>query len=182
MKVILMNKNIKVLSGEIDSNNNFTKIIEIYNIDYAPLSVYNANFDKSSSVLKSLQNWFRDRGIPSWRKDLEKLLNKLGVKAREELLLKSYGLSLSDCYFIKEENDNLLWEDINFFDNDFDYLGFLEATYSDNVTGKISLKSPYNTIDGMLSKAWVIDDKVRKLMKGTYTSSNQELINEYIAS
>ena len=182
MKVILMNKNVKVLSGEIDSNNNFTKIIEIYNIDYAPLSVYNANFDKSSSVLKSLQNWFRDRGIPSWRKDLEKLLNKLGVKAQEELLLKSYGLSLSDCYFIKEENDNLLWEDINFFDNDFDYLGFLEATYSDNITNKISLKSPNNTTDGMLSKAWIIDNGVRKLMKGTYTHSNQEPINEYIAS
>ena len=34
----------------------------------------------------------------------------------------------------------------------------------------------------MLSKTWFIENNKRKLMKGTYTSSNQEPINEYIAS
>ena len=181
MKAILMNKNTKVLLAEIE-NNTFLHILEIYNKEYAPISIYNACFDKASSPLKALNEWFKGRGIPSWRKDLERLLRNLNVDYAEELLLKSYGLSLSDCYWIKEEKSNILWEDINFFDNDFEYLGYLEATYSDTVTSNLSLKSPNNTTDGMLTKAWIIDNGVRKLIKGTYTHSNQEPINEYITS
>ena len=182
MKVILMNKNTKVLKADIDDKGDFTCVLDIYNIDYAPLAIYSANFDKSKSVLKALNDWFKGRGIPSWRKDLEKLLNNLGINYTYELLLKSYGLSLSDCYWIKEENSDIKWENINFFDNNFEYLGYLEATYSSSISSNISLVSPNNTTDGMLSKAWIIDENKRKLMKGTYTSSNQEPINEYITS
>lgn len=181
MEVILMNRNTEVLKLEI-SNLDFIKVIEVYNIDYAPLSINNAYNDSSKNLIKEINKWFKGRGIPSWRKDLERLLNNLGVDYKEELLLKSYGLSLSDCYWIKDVNSNLNWEDINFFDNDFEYEGYLEATYSDSVSSKISLVSPNNTTDGMISKAWIIDNGIRKLIKGTYTSTNQEPINEYIAS
>lgn len=109
-------------------------------------------------------------------------MKNLKVQYQEELLLKSFGLSLSDCYWIKDEGSNILWENVNFFDNDFIYLGYLEATYSDKVSSKLSLVSPNNTTDGMLSKAWIIRDNKRYLMKGAYTRSNLEPINEYIAS
>lgn len=161
MQVYLMNKDNIVLKAEIN-NQNFDKVIEVYGINYAPLQLYNANFDKSKSLVDTLNKWFKGRGIPSWRKDLERLLNNLGVASIEELLLKSYGLSLSDCYWIKHCNSNITWEDINFFDNDFEYEGYLEATYSDTVSSKISLISPNNTTDGMISKAWIIDNGIRK--------------------
>lgn len=182
MIVLLMNKDIPVLKANINEYNLFTEILEIDNISYAPISIKNAFYDKSKSVVKELNEWFIGRGIPSWRKDLEKLLNNLHVKYQEELLLKSFGLSLSDCYWIKDEKSNLLWKNINFFDNDFLYLGYLEATYSDSVSSKLSLVSPNNTTDGMLAKAWIINNNKRCLMKGVYTSSNLEPINEYIAS
>ena len=181
MQVSLMNRNKVVLEAEI-IDNTFTKIINIKNISYAPLAVYNAYYDKSKSVVKELNEWFKGRGITSWRKYLEKLLNNLNIKYKEELLLKSFSLSLSDCYWIKESDSKIVWENINFFDNDFLYLGYLEATYSNSVSSKLSLVSPNNTTDGMLSKAWLIEDNKRKLMKGTYTSSNQEPINEFITS
>ena len=120
MEVILMNRNTEVLKLEI-SNLDFTKVIEVYNIDYAPIAINSAYNDSSNSLIKEINKWFKGRGIPSWRKDLERLLNNLGVDYKEELLLKSYGLSLSDCYWIKDVNSNLNWEDINFFDNDFEY-------------------------------------------------------------
>ncbi len=181
MNVILMNKNTEVLKAEMDDNT-FKDIIEIYNIEYAPMQVYNAYNDKSKNVSKALNEWFKGRGIPSWRKDLRSLLENIGVSYPEELLLKSFGLSLSDQYWIKEENSDVLWENINFFDNDFEYLGYLEVTYSSNIEHRVSLASPNNTTDGMLSKAWLIDEGKRKLMKGTYALANQEPINEYIAS
>ena len=101
MHVILMNKNKEVLMAELNDNT-FTEIIIIYNINYALLKVKN-----NKDTLKSLNEWFKGRGIPSRRKDLEKLLNNLKVNYKEELLFKSFGLSLSDEYWIKDINSNV---------------------------------------------------------------------------
>lgn len=187
MKCILMNKNQKILLIEYNSYNVISQIYEIYNIEYAPLAVFNASKNKSFSLTKAVNDWFRSRGIPSWRKDLEKLLDKLGVSSSDELLNKSYGLSLSDQYWLKEINSDVKWEDINFFTNDFEYEAYLDASLDSNSKSKISLdknifRSPNNTTDGMLQKGWIIENGKRVLVKGTYTSNKEEPINEYLAS
>ena len=110
MKKTLMNKNTVIMTIEYNPKYN-----TIDNILYAPLSVLNASNNKSGNVLKTLNSWFKGRGIPSWRKDLEKLLMRLNVSTTEELLDKAYGLSLSDQYWFKEENSNITYKDINFF-------------------------------------------------------------------
>ena len=183
MKCILMNKNTEVASIEIDTNYNIiSKIYEIYNIDYAPLSLKNAYKDKSESELKTLNKWYKGRGIPSWRKDIENLLEKLKINSPDELLNKAYGLSLSDQYWFKEENQNLKWENINFFTNDFEYKGYLNISLSSSYNENVSLHSPNNTTDGMLQKAWIIENGKRVLVKGTYSLSRQEPINEWLVS
>lgn len=187
MKCILMNKNQKILLIEYNSYNVISQIYDIYNIEYAPLAVFNASKNKSFSLTKAVNDWFRSRGIPSWRKDLEKLLDKLGVSSSDELLNKSYGLSLSDQYWLKEVNSDVKWEDINFFTNDFEYEAYLDASLDSSSKSKISLdknifRSPNNTTDGMLQKGWIIENGKRVLVKGTYTSNKEEPINEYLAS
>lgn len=187
MKCILMNKNQKIMSIEYNSYNVISKIYEIYNIEYAPLAVFNASKNRSSSLTKTVNDWFRGRGIPSWRKDLEKLLDKLGVSSSVELLNKSYGLSLSDQYWLKDVNSAVKWEDINFFTNDFEYEAYLDASLDSSSKSIVSLdknifKSPNNTTDGMLQKGWIIESGKRVLVKGTYTSNKEEPINEYLAS
>ena len=185
MKVILMNQNKKVLLAEMDENNMFRKIYEYYNINYAPLHIYNA-YNKKEDVLVALNSWFKNRGIPAWRQNIEKLLEKLNVTSPIELLNKAYGLSLSDQYFIKEEGQNLKWEDINFFMNDFEYKDYLDVSINFNSresSTKISLHSPNNTTDGMVKKGWIIDkDNNRVLVKGAYSISGLEPINEWLAS
>lgn len=48
MKCILMNKNTPVMSVEFNEDlKRFSSIYEVYDINYAPLSVYNANTDTS---------------------------------------------------------------------------------------------------------------------------------------
>ena len=185
MKVILMNQNKKVLLAEMDENNIFQKIYEYYNINYAPLHIYNA-YNKKEDVLLALNSWFKNRGIPAWRQNIEKLLEKLNVTSPIELLNKAYGLSLSDQYFIKEEGQNLKWEDINFFMNGFQYKDYLDVSINSNSREsgtKISLHSPNNTTDGMVKKGWIIDkDNNRVLVKGAYSISGLEPINEWLAS
>ncbi len=66
MKCLLMNKNISVMSIEYNTTFNIIeKIYEIYHIEYAPLSVMNANKTKGANVLKQTNEWFKGRGIPS---------------------------------------------------------------------------------------------------------------------
>ncbi len=186
MKCILMNKNTEIMSLEYNTIFHIIeKIYDIYQIEYASLSIMNAYHTKNSNLVKQTNDWFKGRGIPSWRKDLERLLEKLNVSSTEELLNKSYALSLSDQYWLKEEKSTVQWKDINFFKNDFSYEAYLEAALdssSATTTDKAILRSPNNTTDGMLQKGWIIEDGKRVLVKGTYTQSNEEPLNEWLAS
>ena len=188
MKCILMNKNTEVLVCEYNTNLNvFDKMYDIINIDYAPLILKNYyEEDKDTlALLRRLTEWFKGRGIPSWRDKIDLLLHRLNIETPEELLDKAFGLSLSDQYWIKPYNSNLKYDDINFFDNDFDYAEFLEASLSLNskiVKKETSLKTPNNTTDGMLKKAWIIENGTRYLLKGGYKNEILQPFNEVLAS
>jgi hypothetical protein len=184
MQYYLMNKNTKIAKIEYDSNiPGITKIYEKYDFNYAPLSVYSSEFKKEQNELKVLNDWFKGRGIPSWRKDLDVLMLKLKINMPEELLDKAFALSLSDQYWINPVENPLKWENINFFQNDFKFAGFFNASLSlEDSNEKIDLYSPNNTSDGMIKKAWVIEDGKRILVKGTFYNTNQEPINEWLVS
>lgn len=183
MRCTLMNKNTKVLDFELEENNSISKIYEVYNKDYAPFVFTYSEEGKEAEVLN---DWLYKRLIPSFRKDLKKLLNNLGVNAREDLINKSYGLSLSDQYWFKDINNNdVSWDKINFFTNDFEYDAYFDAALnstSSQSTSKVSLYSPNNTTDGMVGKAWIIENGKRYLLKGAYGKLNIEPINEWLAS
>ena len=189
MKCILMNKNIEVLVAEYDSGVGvFTEIYDICNIDYAPYilkSFYNDDDFNDTSFRTNLSQWFQGRGIPSWRDKLDLLLHRLNIIAPSELLDKAFGLSLSDQYWLKPFEADIKYDDINFFDKDFDYTEFMEASLSKNsktITSEKSLKTPNNTTDGMLKKAWIIEDNTRYLLKGGYKNEILQPFNEVLAS
>lgn len=189
MKCILMNKNVKVLSALYDEATAvFTEVYDVYNIDYAPYILkgfYKENNINDAFFRTNLSEWFSSRGIPKWRDKLDILLHRLNINAPNELLNKSFGLSLSDQYYIKPYDLDIRYEDINFFDNDFDYSEFLEASLSKNsniLVNASSLKSPNNTTDGMLKKAWIIENNVRYLLKSGYKNELLQPFNEVLAS
>ena len=189
MKCILMNKNTEVLLAEYDSATGvFMKILDVYNILYAPYIItnfYNKDNLNDDSFRTNLSNWFKGRGIPLWRDSLDLLLHRLNILAPTELLDKAFGLSLSDQYWLKPQNLDVCYDDINFFDHDFSYTEFMEASLSKNskiITNDASLKTPNNTTDGMLKKAWIIEDGVRYLLKGGYKNELLQPFNEVLAS
>lgn len=184
MKCILMNKNTKVLSAEYYSSLGvFTDIYDIYNIDFAPVILKNV-YNKEENLRVILSNWFKDRGIPLWRDDLDLLLTKLNISAPTELLDKAFGLSLSDQYWIKPYDSRIEYKDINFFEHDFKDTEFIDATFSNNTetSKKISLISPNNTTDGRLKKTWIIEDNKRYLLKGGYKNEVLQPFNEVLSS
>ena len=189
MKCVLMNKKKEVLLAEYDSATSvFSKIYEVYDINYAPYilkSFYKEDEINDTPFRTNLSEWFRSRGIPSWRDKLDLLLHRLNISAPSELLNKAFGLSLSDQYWLKPYNTKINYDDINFFDNDFDYSEFLEASLSKNsktIMSENSLKTPNNTTDGMLKKAWIIENGTRYLLKGGYKNELLQPFNEVLAS
>ena len=189
VKCILMNKNREVLIAEYDSATSvFTKIYEVKDITYAPyiLKCFYMKKDFNDTPFRTnLSEWFKGRGIPAWRDKLDLLLHRLNITAPYELLDKAFGLSLSDQYWLKPEGSYISYDDINFFDNDFEYAEFMEASLSTNsktIIKETSLKTPNNTTDGMLRKAWIIDNGIRYLLKGGYKNEILQPFNEVLAS
>lgn len=181
MNYILFNKNTPVLNFSFDEENfSFIfKINEIYHVEYAPYSTF-----KNETVNKTdLNKWWRNRSIPASRKNLEYLLDKIEVDNQYDLIVKSFGASLSDQYWIKPENANLAWDDINFFNNEFsDDIG--ELLFSNRLvsTKDFNFSSPDNTSEGQLIKRWKIIDNKRCLLKKGKEGLPLEVYNEIIAS
>lgn len=187
MKCRLMNKHTQVALIEYNEDvQAITNIYEITNIEYAPLSFYNAYFNTSISNVNAMNQWFQGRAIPSSRKNLNHLLERLNVSSPGDLLNKHFALSLSDQYWIVDESSCIQWKDINFFTHDFDSTGFLQASLDDSTHSYTvqndSIKTPNNTTDGMLPKGWIIENDKRILIKGTYTRFEQEPFDEWLAS
>lgn len=184
MKCILMNKNKEVLSAEYQlSLGVFTEIYEVIDIDFAPVILKNS-YKNNEDLKVSLSEWFKGRGIPSWRDDLDLLLAKLNITTPTELLDKAFGLSLSDQYWVKPFDTNIEYKDINFFEHDFEDSEFTSATFSNtrDTNAKISLISPNNTTDGRLKKTWIIENGKRYLIKGGYKNEVMQPFNEVLAT
>ncbi len=187
MKCILMNKNTEVLVAEYDTAlKGFNKIYEVNNIDYGPLILKKYyEEDNDNHFREKLSDWFKGRGIPSWRDKLDILLHRLNIDTPAELLDKAFALSLSDQYWIKPYNSDIKYDDINFFDHDFDASEFVEVTFSNTnhtIKNPDTLRTPNNTTDGMLKKSWIIEDGTRYLLKGGYKNELLQPFNEVLAS
>lgn len=153
------------------SHKEFTSIGELADTTRAPIGLA----DKRGRIsVTSLNRWWRNRGIPEGRPALLASLLTNEGNIPFELTTKNLGLSLSDQFWICPEESNLEWQDINFFENDFENMLVESAK-------ELSLWHPDNTSDGVLPKHWTIEEGERILLKGS-TSLNQEPYNEVIAT
>ena len=132
-----------------------------------------------SISLDEFNAWWRGRGIPATRMGLSDLLAESGTNVPEELLQRNLGLSLSDQYWICPDGSGLVWDDINFFNNDFDRVSLETSPFA--VDGKGAAATPDNTSDGNLRKFWTCRNGVRMLLKGG-TAYGQEPYNEVVAA
>lgn len=98
MKYILMHKRIEVAKLSIDEiQGGISSVDKLYNPEHLPFGV----FENESANRKELNNWWRGRSIPASRNGLHEMLDKLGESDIMPLVLKSYGLSLSDHYWVR---------------------------------------------------------------------------------
>ena len=153
---------------------------EVLDHDRLPLEF--TTHGKSALYAKRIDEWWRSRAIPSTRDGIRRVLESLGAASTDELLDRTYGLSLSDQYWVRREDDPAEWKDVNFFDNPFDEaLGeILLTSYSSS--HDISLNVPDVSTGGDLPKRWTIDRATGRRLLVKSGRTGQEPMNEVIAS
>lgn len=179
-----MNKNKKVFDFVYDEEEHFIVNFERNypeNEDYAPFGLIKMNeIDKVE-----FNKWWKNRQIPASRKGLKEVLHNSNVYDKDNFDLldaKVYGLSLSDQYWVKGVNEEISWESINFFDNEFsEDIG--KILFNGGKTAlNLNLNTPDMTSNGNYEKRWKIIDGERYLLKAGSKIYNQEPFNELIAT
>ena len=155
-RYVLMNRTHEVLSFRYDeAAGAFVDAGDIVDPARAPLGMISPRGRKVSK--DALSFWWKHRCIPGTREGIDAKLAELGVDSPARIPFKSLGLSLSDQYWIRPENCEIAWEDVNYFDNDFCEMrsgrGWLDG---------VGLDSPDNTSEGELPKKWVCDGAVQR--------------------
>lgn len=180
MKYVLMHKDIEVLDFEWDSNANDLVLLDVLNYKHIPIGLLVGNRVSTTAFYE----WMKGRCVPASRDNIEYILNTFRIRNKLSLGFTAFGLSLTDCYWYKPVNEDLYWEDINFYANDFsDDLGpvFLGEEVEVDVT-RLSLLHPNNTSDGWLKKKWKIVDDNRTLFKGGSGPYYQQPYNELVST
>lgn len=175
-----MHKDTEVLKGKYDFETHSFKEVEIITPEHLPPgTVRNNQFS-----LHNLNAWIIWRGIPRYRVGLMQLLERLQVEDPLDLLERSHMLSVSDCYWLKEEGEDVSWDDINFFSHSFDDKGFGTAMFARIAYDAPSSArhTPNNTTAGYHRKAWLIQNDQLVLAKGGSAQVQEEPVNEWLAS
>lgn len=159
-----------VFSAEKQAETNI-RIIEVHkeNKELFPL-------DLAEISERGIESWIKHRSIPKNRAYVDTLLSSLGLSVNRplDLISVSKGLSLNDCYWLKQEDSSDSFDGVNLYDNRFSrVLGQIAFTGygSSNVSGLTS--SPEFTTNGMLPKCWRrIDGKILLYKGGTMGAFN----------
>lgn len=177
---VLKHKDIDVAMVQIDMHTGrIGYVLAVYQPEELPAGI--------SRDGRSLPQWWALRAIPESRRGLRQVLSRTGVPTSQALMLRSYGLSLTDHYWMQPVGRELHWDELNFFKNDFsDELGSMltdtETQMSGQDTPGALALSPSSSVNGDMKKKWVIKDGIRCLMKVSGTYYGQQAVNEVIAS
>ena len=125
---------------------------------------------------EGLSRWLRRRTIPKNRAYVHSLLAKCGLNLNRPLSIINIckGLSLNDCYWVVQEDNGDVVDNVNLYDNPFsNVLAELAFTgYGSSLRSSL-FSSPEFTTNGMLRKCWRrIGGKVYLYKGGTEGASN----------
>lgn len=182
--MLLMKKDIIVTDINM-LNGNIYKINQVYNKEYFPIGLYyNKSIQEIEADEAPLNAWWKNNSIPAQRDSIRRGLECIGITSVEELKILSHGVSLLNDYWIKEESENLKWEDVNFWDNPFskeigEALFNHKPYHSDYSTIGVS---PDGSLNGLLKKKWIILDGEYYLQKSGSGLTKEEVFHEILGT
>ena len=183
-RYILMYQNNEVCSFDaVFGDRNAIRIVDrLKDFDKAPFGV--GDKSDADTMNMALFRFFNGKTIASMRRDCETILKYTGTKSPFELSFKGHGLSLSNHYWFRKEDENLKYEDINFFTNKWDD-SFARAVLSGNYEklSHVDLNVPDIVTAGWGVKGWLIGEDGPRLYKlGIHEGHCEEALAEVLCS
>ena len=112
-------------------------------------------------MTENFVGWLQGRCIDSHRGNSRLLKRALGIseKSDEEIVLEVNAATVTDTYWVKEEDSALTWEEVDFTKAEFSGLA-LTGTYNDYCRAQRSKtrKTPELTNTGSFEKCWRMRD------------------------
>ena len=177
----LMQRNQELVDFEFDPETNDVRIIDaspegedvLASVRPARLAPEPIRPSRSESL-----SWLaRKRAISPLREDKDDIIAAFGVKSPIRLALMGHGLSLSDQFWYRAPGGTERWEDINFFDNEWDP-SFGAAVFKRDYAGLASCSpnTPDATTCGHAVKTWERNAEGIFLIKESMT--RESLVSE----
>ena len=119
----------------------------------------------------------RKRAVSPLREDKDDILTAFGAKSSIDLAMRGHGLSLSDQFWYRAPGSTERWEDINFFDNEWDP-SFGAAVFRRDYAGLASCspETPDATTCGRAVKTWERRDDGIFLIKESRFPDGYDLV------
>ena len=101
--------------------------------------------------------WISNRAMQLSRTNGKMILNSLRVSQTNafKICMACHGLSLSDMYWLKEEDEPLTWDKVNLYQNDISSGMASTALVGEALHEYGKIHTPELTTQGMAAKAWV---------------------------
>lgn len=175
---VLMHRKTPVILFAYDSSSHeVTSIIETYNPMHLPIGI-----QKGGKIQITLFNrWMKERMIPETAYGLQETLSALSVSSRNDLLMKAYGISLCDTYWFVENGQHVNWMAVSPYHHDYDLSGFKKARFTGESQPASTAISPSIMLSGNQKKAWVKENGLFLLDKGSDDPYHMDPIHHWLA-
>lgn len=142
--------------------------------------------EKMPAHFPDMGMWISNRSAAKHREHIRKILKETGGETMTGFIRLTHCLSVNDTFWIKSENENVSWEDVNLYDNEFSEVISKLSFEGGGIYGEqFSTSSPELTTDGAYDKCWIRRNGSIVLIKvGSSGASNagMEPYSEVLAS
>lgn len=134
----------------------------------------------------SIDSWVNARSSAKHRKHIAKILDECGGNTPSGFIRLTHCLSVNDTFWVKSDIEDLEWNSVNLYNNDFSEIVSHAAFDGIGLCGEqFSTTSPELTTDGMFDKCWIKNaDSIYLIKTGStgYSNAGREPYSEVLAS
>lgn len=129
---------------------------------------------------KNILKFIENRKAPRHRKYICSLLKQLGAEDVEGFIKVSNAASLTDTFWVRDEENPKTWDDVSLYRNNFDEK--IARIAFEGGIGTHGATTPELTVDGNYPKCWIRDNDQLYLLKRGSETYGREVFAEYYAS
>lgn len=128
----------------------------------------------------NMLRFLNGRKAPKHRKYVQSILRQLGAEDVEGFIQVSSAASLTDTFWVRNDDQPLMWDQVSLFRNDFDEN--IARIAFEGGSASLTTTTPELSVDGNYAKCWVRQGNELFLLKRSSETYGREVYAEYYAS